>query len=777
MDILRSKCEDLIAKETDIKEDLSRTEGQRRRPREQVISWLEHVEIIKNQVGVLEKSFEKNNKLCFANLYHQHKHSKLIVKMTEEVDRLQESSQFFEGLVSSDEPFVEQVPYRPQILAAPTILKKIWENLMDCRVGIVGIWGLGISRNATMMTIRNMLAATNIFNKIIWVHCSEDMSVDEVWDVIGMQLDVFIPMHEDYRSQAARVLNSLEKVLFIFYDMSKTISFKKLGIPLPNESNGCKIMVTSDFWEVRRRMETNQDVDFFEEVFSKKESWTSFDSKGFTPDIQRSAWQMVPEQQSFVAVQPLFGSSIQTTLNEIWDNLMDPKVGIIGVYGKGGVGKTTAMMNTNNRLLATKMFNKIIWVNMSKDMSLEKVQRDIAMQLNMEFEDEASQAAYLLRSLKKVKKFLIIFDDVWQPISLMKIGIPLPNEDNGCKIVVTTRFWSVCWRLKTNKNIEVDVLTKTEAWDLFVSTVGEEVLTPDIQPIAREMVRECDLLPVFIISLGHAMRNAIKIEVWDKFLEELTQTKIRNMEERNLILMRLVYSRLKDDAIRNCFLYSAFFPEDYLFESEELIRNHINTLDDIEYYCPDLSTLLLQDNPLSHISSSFFYMMPAIEVLDMSYSCITELPSSLAELLNLRVLFLQYCKSLKKIPSLENLKKLRVLNLRGASIEELPHGMDGLLSLRSLDLSETTSLKNIQVGLISSLCGLEELQMKGSLLCNMDSPMVADCLKEMRCLEHLAILTLSIVGFEDHLDTIMSLQERNLKRFTINLYGSTGDFI
>ncbi|KAF9611828.1 hypothetical protein IFM89_035813 [Coptis chinensis] len=95
-------------------------------------------------------------------------------------------------------------------------------------------------------------------------------------------------------------------------------------------------------------------------------------------------------------------------------------------------------------------------------------------------------------------------------------------------------------------------------------------------------------------------------------------------------------------------------------------------------------------------------------------------------------------------------------------------GMEGLVNLRSLDISETRRLESIQVGVISSLSHLEELLMQGTGQCKMDSPMIANCFKEMRGLKFLAILTLGVVSSEDHLKTIMCLQGQ-LKKFSINV--------
>ncbi|KAL5710655.1 hypothetical protein ACHQM5_021192 [Ranunculus cassubicifolius] len=583
-------------------------------------------------------------------------------------------------------------------------------------------------------------------------------------------------------------------------------------------------------------------------------------------------------------------------LKQLWDSLMDPRIRIIGLYGIGGVGKTTIMRNIADQLALTNIetYDHVIWVTLSMKVNWERVQDDIARQLSIDLpvslnvsligKDVERERKMMKRSkerdlimseyLRSVKRCLFILDDMWEPMrqSFQNTIIPELTEDNGCKVVITTRDRSVCAEMGAQKQIYLAPLSQEEAWNLFVVHCGNHVLDPIIQSIARLFVDECGGLPINIITTGHAMRDELNAAGWKLAVKVMQQRQLQKegMNTDKLYHLRFCYDRLKNDQIRKCFLYCGVFPENYKFKSNELIGywmaedyiynegglvasinygkeilrelKEANMLQmfvedgtecfkmhglfrdlaisiatteyNFEVYAGEkftdnsfslgflskrklisligteiercdgsfeidssLSTLLLSDNPLARIYNWFFNQMPNLEFLDMSYTGITQLPSTLCELTRLRVLFLGYCTSLKKMPSLEKLKELQVLNLCGTLINELPEGMKSLGKLRSLDLSQTVRLENIEDGLISSFSNLEELHMQGSRICKIDSPIVTARLKEIRCLKKLSILTLSAVGFGDHLDTILYLQRYNLKVYSINSYGTSQDYV
>nr|KJB61863.1 hypothetical protein B456_009G387000 [Gossypium raimondii] len=135
--------------------------------------------------------------------------------------------------------------------------------------------------------------------------------------------------------------------------------------------------------------------------------------------------------------------------NEIWACLMQEEVSKIGFWGMGGVGKTIIMKHIHNDLLEQQRFERVIWVTISKEFNVMKVQDNIASELEAkEFldkeEDKLRRAAILSEKLKKAGKHVLILDDVWDKVSLEEVGILEPSGSNGCKLVLTTRSEHVC---------------------------------------------------------------------------------------------------------------------------------------------------------------------------------------------------------------------------------------------------------------------------------------------------------------------------------------------
>ncbi|KAK8630006.1 hypothetical protein V6N13_078820 [Hibiscus sabdariffa] len=210
--------------------------------------------------------------------------------------------------------------------------------------------------------------------------------------------------------------------------------------------------------------------------------------------------------------------------DEIWKCLMEEEVSKIGVWGMGGVGKTTVMKHIHNDPLKESRFDKVIWVTISKDFNVIKLQDAIASALNLngylaEKSDEVIRAVILSAMLKRAGKHVLILDDVWDEFSLEEVGIPEPSSSNGCKMVLTTRSKQVCNRMGC-KEMLVRPLSKEEALILFLSRVGPNtVQNKTIMPTLELVVNECDGLPLTIFVVAGCLKGENDAIIWKNALK------------------------------------------------------------------------------------------------------------------------------------------------------------------------------------------------------------------------------------------------------------------
>ncbi|PON68478.1 NB-ARC domain containing protein [Trema orientale] len=265
-------------------------------------------------------------------------------------------------------------------------------------------------------------------------------------------------------------------------------------------------------------------------------------------------------------------------MEKIWACLMDDnddKVSKIGVYGMGGIGKTTVMKHINNRLLEMKgKFDNVFWVTVSKASNIITLQDAIASKLRLDIsmcDDETTRAARLHAELSRKKRYVLILDDLWEVYRLEDVGIPEPTTQKGCKLVLTTRSLDVC-RGMSCKPIQIKRLSQEEALNLFLNIVGHDVLSiPNLRSTVNNVAEECSCLPLAIVTIAGSLKGIVDPNEWSTALEDLRASRNGAHDE---IYEKLIFSyrRLKDGNLQACLLYCALFPEDYAIERNMLIE-------------------------------------------------------------------------------------------------------------------------------------------------------------------------------------------------------------
>ncbi|KAG5531169.1 hypothetical protein RHGRI_025955 [Rhododendron griersonianum] len=480
-------------------------------------------------------------------------------------------------------------------------------------------------------------------------------------------------------------------------------------------------------------------------------------------------------------------------VERVWECLMNDEVRRVGVWGMGGVGKTTIMKHIHNKLLEeTDKFDSVFWVTVSKEFNVRELQREIAKELKVcisDDEDVTRRAKELHAVLSRRERYVLILDDLWEAFPLGMVGIPEPTRSNGCKLVLTTRSFEVCRRMPCTP-VRVELLTKEEALTLFLrKAIGNDtMLPPKLEEIATQVSKECARLPLAIVTVGGSLRGLKRIREWRNALNELiNSTKDASDDESELTSSCLLESGpekygqeivrmhdlIRDMALRITASSPRFMVNagetkkkvPYQPWSDDLQRisfmySLINELPITPPVCPRLTTLFLNisyESTLQVIPDSFFTNMPCLEVLNLSNSKITSLPESISNLENLHALILRGCNQLKNVPSLEKLKALKRFELTNSEIEELPEGIEELVNLRKLNLSFNFRLRTFPSWKLRRLSTLEYLII--------DFTGVKVSTEDLLCLHQLKVVAVHFQNVKELTRYVISQQFQGLQKY------------
>ncbi|KAL6328905.1 hypothetical protein AAG906_003922 [Vitis piasezkii] len=283
------------------------------------------------------------------------------------------------------------------------------------------------------------------------------------------------------------------------------------------------------------------------------------------------------EGNALLTTQLIGETTAQRNLENIWTCLEKGEIQSIGVWGMGGIGKTTVVTHIHNRLLENRdTFGHVYWVTVSKDSSIRRLQDAIAGKINLDFskeEDEKIRAALLSKALQREKKFVLVLDDVWEVYVPREVGIPIGVD--GGKLIITTRSRDVCLRMGCEEIIKMEPLSEEEAWELFNKTLGRyNALSQKEEEIAKDIIKECSGLPLAIVTTARSMSVVYSIAGWRNALNELREhVKGHTIDTENVFkILEFSYNRLNDEKLQECLLYCALFAEDFKIHKVSLIR-------------------------------------------------------------------------------------------------------------------------------------------------------------------------------------------------------------
>ncbi|ONK67045.1 uncharacterized protein A4U43_C06F15080 [Asparagus officinalis] len=245
------------------------------------------------------------------------------------------------------------------------------------------------------------------------------------------------------------------------------------------------------------------------------------------------------------------GSEIEAKVEVALGFLRNSAEGMLGIWGMGGVGKTTVLNHVNNVLARdpSSGFHRVILVTASRECTVEKVQALMVKALKLpELGDHKNNIFNFLSD----KSFVILLDDLWERVDLDQVGVP-------------------------HLGASVDCLGREKARRLFREKVGEEVINSHpliTSKLADEVADECGGLPIALITIARSMAHKNHVSDWMNAIRDLRESKIPAISRADdpLPLLKISYDYLKYPSLQECLLLCALWPEDADIPIVEIIE-------------------------------------------------------------------------------------------------------------------------------------------------------------------------------------------------------------
>jgi len=243
-------------------------------------------------------------------------------------------------------------------------------------------------------------------------------------------------------------------------------------------------------------------------------------------------------------------------------NQMEKDVGVLGLVGMGGIGKTTLAKEIYSRFEKNDTFEKKSILMDVREIAILDLQKQLARDL---FKEDVGSMEGFNKCFNRVMdhKVLVVIDDIDQKVQFDQL---IPNINKfapGSRVIITSRDSNVVNNIMEKGNCkylrhEMALLSTTDSRDLFNRHAFHSVdAIDDFQELAKKATDACSGLPLALEVIGCFLFDKRKEydlkNTWPETIKTLS-------EDKNILnKLKISYDGLSKEASKLMFLDIACF--------------------------------------------------------------------------------------------------------------------------------------------------------------------------------------------------------------------------
>ncbi|KAG6675510.1 hypothetical protein I3842_15G106600 [Carya illinoinensis] len=362
------------------------------------------------------------------------------------------------------------------------------------------------------------------------------------------------------------------------------------------------------FAKLKDRFEGNEEVLKWEAALEKLANLSGVELKNYRKEsefieeiIQWVNSRIVNQTTLSVAKYPV---GIECRKRDIYQHLsieMNDILRIVGIFGTGGIGKTTISKDIYNQIYSQfegSCFLKNVRETSKQAGGLIQLQNTLLFDIlgtSLDVRD-TDKGINVIKHRLCSKRVLLILDDVDELVQIEKLVGDRDWFGLGSRIIITTRDQRLLDNAKVDSKHEVMILDDSEALQLFsLHAIGKDEPSDEYVDLAKQVIQYAKGLPLALVVLGSDLKGK-SIHQWKSALD-----KYKNIPNRDIQKVLLVSYEGLDNNEKEMFLDIACF-----FKGEPL-ANIMKIFDSCGFF-PDDGMDRLRDKCLITIEGRYVRM-------------------------------------------------------------------------------------------------------------------------------------------------------------------------